>query len=104
MGRRDERRDALGRAAEERHRGLLRADANRRARRAWGAWGGVHRDEVADAGRLLLRRELAGARWAEKLAGRGRGVRARGVKLHRARRHSATVWALCRPDGGPSAA
>jgi len=81
MGHRDELRGAMGREAEERHRDLLRADANLRERRAWDAWGDVHRDEAADAESLERRRELAGARRAEKLAGRGRGVRERDAKL-----------------------
>jgi hypothetical protein len=98
MGRRDGLRDARDRAAAVRLQGLHRADANRRARRGWDAWDGVHRDEGADAARLLLR-VRAGARCAEKLAGRERGVRARDVKLH-----WAALWALCKPDAGRSGA
>jgi hypothetical protein len=104
MGRRDERRDAWGRAEEERHQGLLRADANLRAQRAWDAWDGVRRDEAADAGRLFRRRELADARCVEKLAGRERGVRERDAKLHWARRRWAAVGVLCRQGAGRSAA
>lgn len=105
MGRRDELRDGMGRAAEARHRGLLRGDANLRARRAWDAWDGVRRDEAAGAGRLLQLRELAGERCAEKSAGRAPGVRARDVRLLRARRHwAAAVSGLCRRDAGRSGA
>jgi hypothetical protein len=104
MGRRDELRGEMDREAEERHQGLLRADANLQARRAWDAWVGVRRDEAADAARLLRRREQAGARYAEKLAGRGRDVRERDAKLLRARRHWAARWALCKQGAGRSGA
>lgn len=105
MDRRDELRDAMGQEAEARHRGLLRGDANLRARRAWDAWDGVRRDEAADAVRRVRRRELADGRYAEKLAGRARGVRARDVRLLRARRHwAAAVSGLCRRDAGRSGA
>lgn len=84
-------------------RGLRRADANRRGRRAWDAWDGVHRDEAADAARLLPL-GLAGARCAEKLAGRERGVRERDAKLLRARRHWAAVSVLYKPVADRSGA
>ena len=50
MDRRDELRDAMGRAGALRLlQDLRRADANLRARRAWDASDGVRRDEAADA-------------------------------------------------------
>ena len=105
MGRRDELRDAWGRAEALRLRlGLLQADANLRARRVWDAWGGVHRDVAGDARRRVRRREVADAQYAGKLAGRGRGVREQDAKLLRARRRWAAVSALCRQGAGRSAA
>jgi hypothetical protein len=85
-------------------RGLRRGDANLRARRAWDAWDDVHRDEAAGAGCLDRRRKLGDAGYAEKLAGRGRGVRERGAKLLRGLRHWAVARALCRRDAGRSGA
>jgi hypothetical protein len=73
-------------------RGLRRADAIRREQHASDASDGVRRDEAEDA--LIL--EPADAQYAEKLAGRARGVRVRDAKWRRAR--AVEAEALCTRD------